>query len=101
VDSNVEVALTTRLFDTLLCFLQNPDRLLDREELSRAVWGSRTVSEGNLQKAVSSLRKVLQDRAPRVVYPERNRNTVTKRIEQILFTTAVFVSNPEAFNLID
>jgi WD40 repeat protein/DNA-binding winged helix-turn-helix (wHTH) protein len=54
-----EVALTARLFDTLLYLVQNPERLVTREEIETAVWGGRVVEEGNLQKAVSSLRKAL------------------------------------------
>lgn len=54
-----EVPLTARLFDTLLYLVQNPERLVTRDELENAVWGGRVVEEGNLQKAISSLRKAL------------------------------------------
>jgi serine/threonine-protein kinase len=53
------VSLTPRLFDTLLYLVQNPERLVTRDELENAVWGGRVVEEGNLQKAISSLRKAL------------------------------------------
>ncbi len=55
-----EVPLTARLFDTLLYLVQHPDRLVTRDELESAVWGGRAVESGNLQKAISSLRKALQ-----------------------------------------
>lgn len=55
-----EVALTARLFDTLLYLVQNPERLVTRDELENAVWGGRVVDEGNLQQAISSLRKALR-----------------------------------------
>ena len=55
-----EVTLTARLFDTLLYLAQNPDRLVPRDELQSAVWGTRVVEAGNLQKAISELRKALQ-----------------------------------------
>ncbi len=60
--------MTARLFDTLLYLVQNSERLVERDELACAVWADRAVAEGNLQKAVSSLRKVLQTRAPSEVF---------------------------------
>jgi TolB-like protein/DNA-binding winged helix-turn-helix (wHTH) protein/tetratricopeptide (TPR) repeat protein len=56
-----EVALTARLFETLLYLVQHPERLIERDELEHAVWHGRAVEGGNLQKAISSLRRVLQD----------------------------------------
>jgi DNA-binding winged helix-turn-helix (wHTH) protein/TolB-like protein len=53
------VPLTARLFDTLLYLVEHPDRLVEREELERAVWGGRTVETGNLARAISSLRRAL------------------------------------------
>jgi TolB-like protein/DNA-binding winged helix-turn-helix (wHTH) protein len=58
-----EVTLTARLFDTLLYLVQNPERLVTRDELESAVWGGRVVEEGNLQKAISALRKALHTEA--------------------------------------
>jgi TolB-like protein/DNA-binding winged helix-turn-helix (wHTH) protein len=54
------VRLSARLFDTLLYLVQNHDRLVEHAELEQAVWRGRTVEEGNVAKAVSSLRKALQ-----------------------------------------
>ncbi len=54
------VELTPRLFDTLLYLVENSDRLVEREELERAVWGYRTVDASSLGKAVAALRRVLQ-----------------------------------------
>ena len=59
--NGIEVALTARLFETLLYLVQHPERLIERDELEHAVWHGRAVEGGNLQKAVSSLRRVLQD----------------------------------------
>jgi serine/threonine-protein kinase len=58
------VPLTARLFDTLLYFLQHPEKLVERGELEQAVWPGRVVEDGNLQKAVWTLRKALQDACP-------------------------------------
>jgi len=54
------IKLTPRLFDTLVFFVENPGRLLDKDELLQAVWGGRIVEEGNLSQTISTLRKVLQ-----------------------------------------
>ena len=67
-DARGEVTLTARLFDTLLFLVQNSERLVEREELAYAVWGDRAVAEGNLQKAISSLRKALHEHAPDEVF---------------------------------
>ncbi len=60
----VRIALQPRLFDTLLYLvrnaLQNPGRVLERDELLAALWPARTVDEGNLGRAISSLRDVLK-----------------------------------------
>jgi TolB-like protein/DNA-binding winged helix-turn-helix (wHTH) protein len=64
----IPVPLTTRLFETLLYLAQHPERLVGRDELEKAVWGGRAVEEGNLRRAVSSLRKALQTGAPGETY---------------------------------
>ncbi|HVR27554.1 MAG TPA: tetratricopeptide repeat protein [Candidatus Polarisedimenticolia bacterium] len=52
------VPLTPKAFDVLLVLVQNHGRLLDKEELIRAVWPDTFVEEGNLYVMVSILRKV-------------------------------------------
>jgi TolB-like protein/DNA-binding winged helix-turn-helix (wHTH) protein len=52
--------LTARLFDTLLYLVENHARIVERDELERAVWGRRHVDGANLAMAISSLRKALQ-----------------------------------------
>lgn len=52
--------LPARLFDTLLYLVEHHDRLVERDELSRAIWSNHTVSEGNLGRAISSLRLALK-----------------------------------------
>jgi serine/threonine-protein kinase len=52
--------LGARLFDTLLYLVANHDRLVERDELQRAVWQNRTVDENSLGQAISALRKTLQ-----------------------------------------
>src|ERR1700675_2688376 len=55
------VSLTPKAFDVLLFLAQNPNRLVTREELLRAVWGDPVVEEGNLTQYISHLRKALGD----------------------------------------
>ena len=54
------VELTPRLFDTLLYLLENRTRVVERDELERAVWGRRRMEGANLAMAISALRKSLQ-----------------------------------------
>ena len=48
-------------FDVLLFLAQNPNRLVTKEELLRAVWADTFVEEGNLAQYVWHLRKALGD----------------------------------------
>jgi serine/threonine-protein kinase len=56
----VRLKLAERLIDTLLYLVANNGRIVEREELGRAVWGTRTVEDNNIAQAISTLRKVLQ-----------------------------------------
>lgn len=58
------VELTPRLFDTLAYLVENHDRLVERDELERAVWRDRSVVVSNLGKAISALRKALHADGP-------------------------------------
>jgi eukaryotic-like serine/threonine-protein kinase len=53
------VSLTPKTFDVLLFLVQNPNRLVTKEELLQAVWGDTFVEEGNLKQYISHLRKAL------------------------------------------
>jgi DNA-binding winged helix-turn-helix (wHTH) protein/tetratricopeptide (TPR) repeat protein len=55
------VSLTPKAFDVLLFLVQNPNRLVTKEELLHAVWGDTFVEEGNLTQYISHLRKALGD----------------------------------------
>src|SRR6266481_7347465 len=57
------VSLTPKAFDVLLFLVQNPNRLVTKEELLQAVWGDTFVEEGNLTQYISHLRKALGDQA--------------------------------------
>ena len=52
--------LPAQLFDTLLYLVQHHGRLVERDELSRAIWPAQIVADGNLGRAISSLRLTLK-----------------------------------------
>lgn len=53
------VALTPKVFETLLALVENEGHVVDKEELLKRVWPDTFVEEANLAKNVSVLRKVL------------------------------------------
>jgi eukaryotic-like serine/threonine-protein kinase len=55
------VPLTAKAFDVLLFLAKNPNRLITKDELLKAVWGDTFVEEGNLTQYISHLRKALGD----------------------------------------
>src|ERR1700757_4348541 len=59
--SDSPVFLTPKAFDVLIFLVQNPNRLVTKEELLHAVWGDTFVEEGNLTQYISHIRKALGD----------------------------------------
>src|SRR6202161_2194888 len=55
------ISVTPKAFDLLHYLVQNPNRLVTKEELLQAVWGDAFVEEGNLTQYISHLRKALGD----------------------------------------
>ncbi|PWT91883.1 MAG: hypothetical protein C5B55_07340 [Blastocatellia bacterium] len=53
------VQLTPKAFEILLVLVQNPGRVLKKEELLEQVWPDAFVEENNLPRNISSLRKAL------------------------------------------
>src|ERR1044071_7664100 len=56
---NREVALTPKVFDTLLVLLENSSHVLTKKELMQQVWPDSFVEENNLAQNISILRKAL------------------------------------------
>src|SRR5277367_5740947 len=83
------VSLTPRAFDVLLFLVQNPNRLVTKEELLQAVWGDTFVEEGNLTQYISHLRKALGDNS------EDARLIVTIARKGYQFTARVTVAEAE------
>jgi eukaryotic-like serine/threonine-protein kinase len=80
------VSLTPKAFDVLLHLAQNPNRLVTKEELLKAVWGDTIVEEGNLTQYISHLRKALGDNS------EDTRLIVTIARKGYQFTARVTVA---------
>ena len=80
------VFLTPKAFDVLTFLVQNPNRIVTKEELLQAVWGNTFVEEGNLTQYISHLRKALGDNS------EDNRLIVTIARKGYQFTAHVSVA---------
>ena len=63
VQNGTRIALTPKVFDVLLFLVENAGRTVGKEELMEHVWTDSFVEEGNLNRNVSTLRKVLSDDA--------------------------------------
>ncbi len=55
------VVLSPKAFDTLLLLIAERGRVLDKQEVLRAIWPDTVVEENNLNQSISSLRRVLGD----------------------------------------
>jgi DNA-binding winged helix-turn-helix (wHTH) protein/TolB-like protein/Tfp pilus assembly protein PilF len=55
------IPVTPKIFDLLLVLVQHQGRLLEKDELMRAVWPDSVVEEANLSANISILRKALGD----------------------------------------
>ena len=69
------IPLTSKVLDTLLVLVENRGRVVDKEELMKAVWPDTFVEEGNLTQNISTLRKVLGESPTEHAYIE----TIPKR----------------------
>ncbi|HSL56012.1 MAG TPA: alpha/beta fold hydrolase [Pyrinomonadaceae bacterium] len=56
---NREVALTPKVFDTLLALIENSSHVMTKKELMHQVWPDSFVEENNLAQNISILRKAL------------------------------------------
>lgn len=64
------VPLAPKVFDTLLVLLENPGRIVTKEELMNRVWPDTFVEEDNLTYNIKQLRKTFDDDARNPVYIE-------------------------------
>ncbi len=83
------VKLNSRAFDVLLYLVQNPGKLLTRDELLKNVWQDAFVDESSLPQTVSLLRRALEEK------PGDNSYIVTLPGRGYQFVSAVRVVAPE------
>lgn len=57
------IQLQAKAFDLLLVLLENPGRVVEKDELMNRVWHGQAVEEANLTVHMSALRKALGERA--------------------------------------
>ncbi len=62
--------LTPRVFDILWVLIQNPGRVLTKDEIMKQVWPDTIVEESNLARNVSTLRKILGEEPDKPQYIE-------------------------------
>lgn len=57
------IPITAKVFDALTVLARNHGRVVDKDELIRAIWPDTIVEEGNLHQCMSSLRRVLGEKS--------------------------------------
>src|SRR6202021_1412012 len=85
------VTLNSRSFDVLLYLVQNPGRVLAREEILKNVWPDAFVDEHSLAQSISVLRRALEEK------PGDNSYIVTLPGRGYQFVSEVQVVTPENF----
>src|SRR5215475_4449747 len=92
------VQLPSRALDVLLALLEHSQSVIDRDELMRLVWGDRVVEENNLNRHISTLRRILgegpNDHRYIVTAPGRGYSFVAQ-VEMVPTNGAPFVTCEE------
>src|SRR6202041_3878801 len=83
------VTLNRRAFDVLLYLVQNPGKVVSRDELLKNVWSDTFVDENSLAQSISALRRALEEK------PGDNSYIVTLPGRGYQFVTPVRVLAPE------
>lgn len=86
------VALTPKVFDLLLLLAENPNRLLEKEDLMRSLWQDSFVEESNLSFNISVLRKALGEDPKNRQYIE----TVPKRGYRFIAGVSIVEQEPDS-----
>ena len=84
------VALSPRVFDTLLCFVEHRGKLIDKNTLLQAIWPDAIVEENSLNQNISILRRALGEK------PSEHRFIVTVPGRGYRFVPQVTVVNRDA-----
>src|SRR5277367_1491097 len=88
------VTLNRRAFDVLLYLVQNPGRVLTRDELLKNVWPDTFVDENSLAQSISALRRALEEK------PGDNSYIVTLPGRGYQFVTPVQIVGPEHVSVV-
>ena len=83
------VTLNRRAFDVLLYLVQNPGKIVSRDELLKNVWSDTFVDENSLAQSISALRRALEEK------PGDNNYIVTLPGRGYQFVSQVQVVAPE------
>lgn len=62
------ISIDPKVYDLLLFFCQNTQRVISREELLSQIWPTTVVSDNTLNRLIASLRKLLGDNAKSPLY---------------------------------
>ena len=98
------VPLQPKVFDLLLALVERPGRLLEKDELMKAVWPDTIVEEVNLANNISILRKTLSENGERFIEtaPKRGYRFVAS-VREIVEESMGFTreQQPESLKAID
>src|SRR6202522_3595236 len=86
------VTLNRRAFDVLLYLVQNPGKVVSRDELLKNVWSDTFVDENSLAQSISVLRRALEEK------PGDNNFIVTLPGRGYQFVSGVAVGVPESLS---
>ena len=62
-----EIKLRPKVYETLKYLVENPGRLISKQELMQAVWPDAFVTDDSLVQCTVELRRALDDRHPAIV----------------------------------
>jgi DNA-binding winged helix-turn-helix (wHTH) protein/TolB-like protein len=88
------VTLNRRAFDVLLYLVQNPGKVVSRDELLKNVWSDTFVDENSLAQSISALRRALEEK------PGDNSYIVTLPGRGYQFVTPVQAVAPEGLAIV-
>src|SRR6202034_2938087 len=88
------VTLSRRAFDVLLYLVQNPGKVVSRDELLKNVWPDAFVDENSLAQSISVLRRALEEK------PGDHSYIVTLPGRGYQFISPVTVVVPESLSVI-
>ena len=77
------IQLYPKAFDVLIYLVNNPGRVITKEEIFKTVWPESFVEEGNLTQQVSSLRRALGDRSECIVTVPGRGYQFAARVERV------------------